>query len=372
MVGQTARSWEARTGTAIPREKTSSNALSRAASSSTVVSFDNVVAPSDLEIYSQAGLIPIAKSEKAPERKARTDENELRISTHIVAILRRIEELERKGGAQHHEMLQRMEDVLANLPSSAPADGVAGLAADIESVRARASETRNAVTDLLGAVNNLMDVPTDIARLTRRIENLSANNATIQKATRDADRGLNNGATNHITHAATSPTQNPQRQLSENEWREREEARRDAEFYGDGPAEGDSGNGTRGATKRDRPFAGFGGASTAAKRAKTSNEPTYEDVYLWDVDTGEASPAKIAHTAMERLGMNSSNAFHSVKHAPNAPRSVISIRFRTSDVADQFIDNMRANAPASMRHLHAGRRAVYEKKGTGNKEKDPW
>ncbi|KAJ7166095.1 hypothetical protein C8R46DRAFT_1097059 [Mycena filopes] len=373
MVAQTARSWETRTGTVIPRDPPTSNALSR---TSTAVSFDGVAAPSDLEIFTLAHLIPPPKGEKAADRKTRTDENELRISTHIVAILRRIDELERMTGERHREILLRLEDAVANAPTSAPAENVAGVVADIAALKSRSTETRNAVSGLLGAVNNLMDVPNDLVRLTRRVDGLNANQSTIQNTTREVNHELRNdsrlmsmGSTmGHRTPAPTASAQNAQR---EHEWRERESNRRDAEFYG----ETNGNNPAQGGNKRERPFSGFGGASgAAAKKPKTTNrdDPTYDDVYLWDVDTGEASPAKIAHTAMERLGMNSTNAFHSVKHAPNAPRCVISIRFRNSDIAEQFINNMRANAPKSMEHLHAARRAVYEKRSAGNNDRDPW
>ncbi|KAJ7838439.1 hypothetical protein B0H13DRAFT_2367466 [Mycena leptocephala] len=83
MVGQTMWSFESHPGTATRAKapaESSTTALTRTGSSSTVVTFDNV-APSDLEIYSQAGLVPTSKGEKVTTHRMRTAENELRLCT---------------------------------------------------------------------------------------------------------------------------------------------------------------------------------------------------------------------------------------------------------------------------------------------------
>jgi serine/threonine protein kinase len=106
--------------------------------------------------------------------------------------------------------------------------------------------------------------------------------------------------------------------------------------------------------------------------------PSYSDVLLWDVDTAKAAPAKIALLAMEYLHVGSVNDFISAQHARGKPKTVISIRFRSDEIAEKFIDTLRANPASGMGHLHAARPAVYEKKGSSasgkeaNMEKDPW
>ncbi|KAJ7722792.1 hypothetical protein B0H16DRAFT_1737521 [Mycena metata] len=137
MNAQTARSFEARTGTTIPRASTS-NVLSR---SLTVVTFGDV-APSEAKIFTQAGLLHASKGEKAPERKARQDKSDHRIATNFVSILHHIEELERKGNAQHHEVLIRLQDIEHNAPTGASPESLATLQADIAAIKARANQGR--------------------------------------------------------------------------------------------------------------------------------------------------------------------------------------------------------------------------------------
>jgi hypothetical protein len=64
----------------------------------------------------------------------------------------------------------------------------------------------------------------------------------------------------------------------------------------------------------------------------------------------------------------SMNDVLSVQHPRNTPRTVISIRFRDVELADEFMDRIRANPPASMARLHAVKPAVYEKRATANNE----
>jgi hypothetical protein len=78
---------------------------------------------------------------------------------------------------------------------------------------------------------------------------------------------------------------------------------------------------------------------------------------------------KIALTALECLGINSTNTIVSVQRPRNTPRSVISIRFRSEEVAGLFIDRVESNPPASMARLHAAQPAVYEKKVSGRNDK---
>lgn len=139
----------------------------------------------------------------------------------------------------------------------------------------------------------------------------------------------------------------------------------------------DSSRNNNGSHKRDHPFTGFSDPSDS-KCQKMHATGSYSDVYLWDVNTSEASPMKIALTAIERVGINSPNPIMSVQNPHNTPRSVISIRFRSDDVAEEFIDWLRANPPPSMVKLHAARPSVYEKKSSGASDKqgaaerDPW
>lgn len=125
--------------------------------------------------------------------------------------------------------------------------------------------------------------------------------------------------------------------------------------------------------KRPRPFGGFNDP-TENKRQRT-DEPTHTDVYLWNVDIEKASPMSIARRAMDELKMRDYMAnIISVAHPRNVPKTVISIRFRCIAIAEEFIDRVRSNPPASMAKLHAAKREVYEKKamGAGDKSNLPW
>ncbi|KAJ7835709.1 hypothetical protein B0H13DRAFT_1913466 [Mycena leptocephala] len=344
MVGQTMRSFESRTGTvqspsAKPTSKaaTSSSSLARTTSSSTVVTFDDV-APSELEIYSQAGLIPTTKGEKVGDHRIRTDENALRVATHIVAILRRIDQLERQSKAQHAELLIRFEDVLHKAPATSTSTLTAAFSADIERLKNMTTEGRTAIAALTGAVNDLVDLPHDVTDLSRTVQNLTmtARNSpasTPQNSSMDIDSPRTNQSGNQNNSTGSDSSRN-----------------------------------NNGSHKRDRPFAGFSDPSDG-KRQKTHAAGSYSDVYLWDVNTSEASPMKIALTAIDRVGINIPNPIMSVQNPRNTPRSVISIRFRSDDVAEEFIDRLRANPPPSMAKLHAARPSVYEKKSSGASDK---
>lgn len=172
-------SFESRTGTvqtpsAKPTSKpsTSSSSLAHTTSSSMVVTFDDV-APSELEIYSQAGLIPTTKGEKVGDHHIRTDENVLRVTTHIVAFMHRIDQLERQGKAQHAELLIRFEDILHKAPTTSTSTLTAAFSADIERLKNMTTEGRTAITALTGAVNDLVDLPNDVTDLSCTVQNLT-------------------------------------------------------------------------------------------------------------------------------------------------------------------------------------------------------
>lgn len=127
----------------------------------------------------------------------------------------------------------------------------------------------------------------------------------------------------------------------------------------------------RGSLKCDRPYAGFEAPEAAKRHKPTNDKPHYVDVYLHDVNTAIDSPTTIASKVIERLGM-SMNDLVSALHPRNTPKMVISIRFNTVDLADEFIDRVRSNPPASMAHLHVVKPAVYAKKTVKSSEQDPW
>lgn len=115
MVGQTIRSFETRTGTtSAPHAKT--NNLGRT-TSATIVVFDDI-APSDLEIYEQARLIPPTKGEKVGEHRNRVDENFLRAGTKEVATCCRIGELEVMVDGKFKEVTLHIKDII-NSPAMA-------------------------------------------------------------------------------------------------------------------------------------------------------------------------------------------------------------------------------------------------------------
>jgi hypothetical protein len=137
-----------------------------------VVTFDDV-APSELELYTQAGLLPTTKGEKVGEHRIRTDENALRIATHIVAIRRRIDQLEKQSKAQHNEMLIRVQDILTKAPATSTSTLTPAFSADIDRLKKMASDGRTAITNLTTAVNDLVDLPNDMRTLSRAVGNLS-------------------------------------------------------------------------------------------------------------------------------------------------------------------------------------------------------
>jgi hypothetical protein len=358
MVNQTERTFGSRTGSRVSKTTTPSaagpsNALARNSSCSSIVIYDEV-APSELEIYNQVGLLPKVNGERVGCHRKRTDENELRLSTHIVSILRRLEQEEQRSSAQHREVLLRIQDIAQRPPatSSSPTNVSAELVADLARVKTMTNEGRTAIVALTAAVNDLVDIPGDLRDISTSIRELRA---SIASTTSTATAQRNNNSEQNA-YSSNSSTRNSQPQQSN---------------HSDAPSGRDSnGNGKRSNT--------FPAADSAAKRFRPEN-PHYCDVYFWDVDTSSTSPAKIAYLAMDRLGMNSTNAIISVQKARNTPDSVISIRFRRAEVAEEFIDRLRANPPDGMGNLHAAKPAVYEKRNSNASDKrgsaakkDPW
>jgi len=349
MRDQNIRSFESRTRssttkkTPAAKKTTSAGALSRTSSSSAVITFGDV-APSDIEIYNQVGLLYGTKGEKAPELKARSSENELRVATHIIQILRRVEELENKVAAQHREVLLRVQDILeqpSTIPTAAPPSS---LASEVEFIKSMTFEGRTAIAGLTQAVNKLVDIPVDIAALSRTVRGIS----TGQHTTIAPPTAVTSGSVPpaHVNASVTAGPPAPR-----------------AQHHSNGPS-----NGKR---DHDRAFASSNDA-TPSKRSKADSN--FSDVYLWDVDPGKGTPAAIAHTAMARCGFTEREPFVSVRHPRNAPKTVISMRFKSTTLADAFIDKMRSDPPASMSRLHAARPDVYEKRADHSMvlEHDPW
>ncbi|KAF7365558.1 hypothetical protein MVEN_00429100 [Mycena venus] len=338
MVGQTMRSFESRPGTTTRAKATAdtATALSRTGSSSTIVTFDDV-APSELEIYTQSGLLPPTKGEKVAAHRIRGDENEVRIAAILVAVQRRIGELEKKLNAQHGEVLIRIDDIIKTSPTTSTGSLASTVTTELARVKAMTMEGRSAISNLTEAVNSLIDLPRDITRLSRTVQNMTRN-----EGTRSAQAASHNKSTEDDDFPLASDT------------------------MPDNSAPSTS-------IKRARPFAGFN--DPAETKRQKSDEPSHTDVYLWNVDIDKASPMSIARRAMDELKMRDYMAnIISVAHPRNTPKTVISIRFRCIAIAEEFIDRLRANPPATMAKLHAAKRDVYEKKAMGASDKGnlPW
>lgn len=171
MVGQTMCSFETRTGTTqASGTRSKTNNLGCTSSSSTVVVFDEI-APSDLEIYDQAGLVPPSKNEKVVDHRIRIDENMLRVSTNIVAIHRCIDQLKAMVSARFKEVILHVQD----LNSSPATAGVIPptVTADIECVKSLTMEGRTAITNLTLAMDPLVNLPGEVERLSRTVLNLT-------------------------------------------------------------------------------------------------------------------------------------------------------------------------------------------------------
>ncbi|KAK7017640.1 hypothetical protein R3P38DRAFT_3559743 [Favolaschia claudopus] len=325
MVGQTIRSFESRPGTTARAKADSSVVpLARAASSSTVVTFDDIL-PSEIEIHNQAGLTPGYKGEKVPAHRARTDDNWGRVATFMVVTKRDVGQLDKKCTSQHLEVLRRLED-LGNSASSSPS-AVTGAALDeLERLNGLVMEGRTAITNMTIALNALADLPREVARLNRAIQANTNASATPAAAPSEAVPG---------------PAH---------------------KFNGNSNVNGSANN------KRSAAFAGFNDP-TEGKRPKSSfaSEPTHIDVYMWNVDVEAASPTAIANRAMSELGLGEfiPNII-SVARPRNTPKTLISIRFRAVGIADEFIDRLRSNPPRGMGKLNVAKKDAYEKKAKAN------
>ncbi|KAJ7892282.1 hypothetical protein B0H14DRAFT_3126138 [Mycena olivaceomarginata] len=273
------------------------------------------LAPSELEIYSQAGLIPTTKGEKVAAHRMRTDENELRLCTHIVAIQRRIEQLEKKSGAQYAEVLLRVQDILKNGTPSATAITSPAISADVDRLNARMMEGRTAITNLTSAVNDLVDLPRDIARLSRTVQNL-ARNENVSSTT---EAGTYNKCTPQLNAF----------------W-----SRSNSLIAGDTSASTGS--------KRSSTFAGF-------------NDPT---------ENKRHRPTRASRFTLTRIHQQTSSA----SLALVTPRRSVIIRFlRAVAIADEFHRQTPLQPPRVMAKLHAAKKDAYEKKTkASDKGNLPW
>ncbi|KAJ6514185.1 hypothetical protein C8R47DRAFT_1090530 [Mycena vitilis] len=370
MVGQTMRSFENRTGTSHSVSAAKTNTISRGGSSSNVIMFGDV-APSELEIYSQAGLIATPKgAEKVGDHRIRTDENELRIGTHIVAILRRIKELEERVNAQIAEMLMRMEDILSKSPATSSTTLASAFGEKLSGVRAMTMEGRAAIGELTAAVNGMVDLPREVASLSRTVLNLMERThpAHTNGLSSNVGAGASNGGPGNYSNNSrqfngaqysTNIGSNASSSGATNYGNNR------AEYTANVVANAPSGGVTNYNNNKKRNYDGADASSS--KRPKT-----FCDVWAWNVKPDEMPIKAIAHRAVARLGMNTA-AVLSVQHPHQAPNSVISLRFASTELAEEFIDRHRSNPTESMNRLHVGKPGCYEKHvALKNTEKDPW
>ncbi|KAJ6519049.1 hypothetical protein C8R45DRAFT_1117018 [Mycena sanguinolenta] len=301
----------------------------------------------DAGMCSGRTIFPTTKGEKTAAHRTGTDENELRLATHIVAILRRMEQFEKKSSAQFAELLLRAEDTnksTACASSSSVSSVNPAVVADVEFLKDMVMEGRTAITNLTAAVNVLVDLPTDLAGLSRTVQAMARADTSAtatQNVVYENPRGVVNTPVVN-TSQATGPFagfQDPAEHIA---------------------TPSSSANGI----KRPGAFAGFDDP-TENKRHKTyAEELSHTDVYLWNVNVDAAAPMAIAMRALSELRMDefSSNVI-SVARPRNTPKTLISIRFCAVAIADEFVDRLRSNPPASMAKLQAAKKDSYEKKG---------
>ncbi|KAJ6613472.1 hypothetical protein B0H10DRAFT_1951494 [Mycena sp. CBHHK59/15] len=285
MVSQTLRSFKNHTSTAKPSQAGGSARSSNPKNfvgfalicTSSVVTFDDV-APSDWEIYTQAEMLPPVKGERVAQYHERTSENELCMCTWVLQINRHIHEL---------------QEILMMSPESPPDHS-----ADITRLKALLAEGCSTVSNLTECVKDLVNLPVEVASLSRAVWNANARALTLASTS-----GRPTGPFLAVTERAQS-----------------------------GPAV---------SMKRKVPFEGYG--EPISKHLKPDNIHFF-DVYLWDIQVSpHISPAKIAHMVMQDLGMDSSNTFCSVVPPVHLPSTVISICFHRADVGQMFIDRLCDN-----------------------------
>ncbi|KAJ6481962.1 hypothetical protein C8R45DRAFT_1151220 [Mycena sanguinolenta] len=359
MVDQTIRSFESRPGSSNRAKATvgSSSTLARTASSSSVVvTFDDVT-PSDLEIYQQAGLLPTTKGEKVPAHRARTDENELRIATHMVSILRRFEQMEKRNSAQFTELLMRIEDNARN-SGSHPSITSPAISADIDWLKDMVMEGRAAITSLTLAVKGLVDLPCDVSHLSCSVQSLSL--ARTEKTATEKIFGLSTNVTANRDTAPKSiaPLQSAVTTAPQG----------GVERFPSFDVPGSAYQEPIGSAKRSGTFAGFEGAVGNKKGRTNGEEPTHVDVYLWKINPDAAAPMAIAQYSLRELDMTEYLPNVISVACPRNTENLISIRFRALAIADLFVERLRSNPPDSMKGLNAAKRDSYEKKGKGREK----
>ncbi|KAF7357587.1 hypothetical protein MSAN_01355100 [Mycena sanguinolenta] len=304
---------------------------------------------------SRPACCPQPRGERVAAHRVRTDENELRIGTHIVAILRRIEQLEKKSSAQFSELLMRIEDNARNTGSQTTSITSPAISADMDCLKDMVIEGRAAITSLTEAVNGLVDLPRDVSRLSRTVQALSF-------AEKPATKGLAihpNGAASKdmalaskdiVPYSIARTTPSP--------------AEQDDEIFPGFDVRGRSSahESSTSGSKRSNAFAGFDVRPNNKKSKTHDDEPTHTDVYLWEVNL-EVSPMATAHHSMAQLNMAEYIPNIMSVACPRNTKNLISIRFRALAIAELFVERLRSNPPKSMEKLEAVKRDSYEKKG---------
>ncbi|KAF7354570.1 Reverse transcriptase domain-containing protein [Mycena sanguinolenta] len=288
MVAQTQRTFAA-------RASTSTTPLTRTDSIHSITE----PAPSDLEVYTQAGLKWPPKGERAKERDERTEANFLVVGMLLLAQQKAVDNLHATIDANYAEILHRLEDMQ---------HGGAVLGSD-SGLTDIVLENRGAIENLTHTVNDLQDTQTEFYSFRREARNDIAN-------VRNSAKPLS-----ALPSIRRRVEESPERVQGSNK-----RARTEDESQADKDRHSDS------------------------RHAQTIQN----DVHFWPVDVKKAAekngPRRIASRALELANIDLDHMYSA--RGVSGVRDTISIRFRELPQAEAFIRAVRQE-PEGMKGRNA-------------------
>ncbi|KAF7330054.1 hypothetical protein MKEN_00269500 [Mycena kentingensis (nom. inval.)] len=300
-----------------------------------------VAAPSVSEIYALAGLEPPPKNEPAKKGHLRRQENEEKLAQIIVDLRAEVKEAQKAQITLTSDLNRRLADSQLSAGASSPALN-ANISSELSRVHGTLSamqkeldETRTSLGGTIGSVNELMDVPALLKNMNETMADLRNQVSEVRAAQSRQAVPLPQLVSRAESSSLALPNGNS----------------------------GGAGNNPTTGQKRLSPNDG-----AAFWESENNNEvPSLgtTDVYIWPVPAKSQTADNLAKSALAACNI-SWRKMLSAQTVRDAPRNVVSIRFRTEAFAVEFLDLMNGDKkPAPLRSVRAATPKAYGKISAG-------
>ncbi|KAJ7137432.1 hypothetical protein C8R43DRAFT_1020242 [Mycena crocata] len=284
---------------------------------------------SDAELSRAAGCTPHQNSDKAPDFRKKSVANEVVIIGGLLSVQKRAEETEKRVAEVNNEHTALLKGITQRLSDSQLHSGSASSAliqntcTDVVRLKKVAVETRDQLSKLTECVNELVDLPSQLASLQREIRALPARAAAASHAPATTAP--------QSSHTRPIPSQRP---------------------HHDQPPKA-----IAGMKRKDLPPSSD--VEPGAKHFKPTKD--YFMVYMWDVDLDKAAPVIWARKALKATGIDLS-ALNNAIHPKGQVKGLISIRFERKVDGLEFMRRMTEKPPRDMMDLRVATREAYAKR----------